>query len=134
MANSKYLGCPDRSAGFQQRLSDTFFQHHNPWTHRPIRNKYMVVKYQEEERVEEVREITVHQFIVSDVEDPDLYAAEPLLDWEKSEQGQWVMKNAADVPVWHRMIDPVSYGNRYAIRAKFTGPALTEWLLRYAGK
>jgi hypothetical protein len=67
---------------------------------------------------------------MGDVEDPDLYAAEPLMAWERSEAGQWCMKNAADTPTWYRMVDPISYGYKYQIHAKLMGPALTEWLLR----
>ena len=81
--------------------------------------------------VKEVRDIVVHNFAVGDVEDPDLYAATPLIVWEKSEQGQWIMDNAAETPSWHRMADPVSMGYRYEIRAKLQGAKLTEWLLRY---
>ena len=81
--------------------------------------------------VKEVRDIVVHNFAVGDVEDPDLYAAQPLIEWEKSERGQWIMENAAETPSWHRMADPVSMGYRYEIRAKLQGSKLTEWLLRY---
>lgn len=90
-------------------------------------NKYVLVG----DRVEEVKEVIVHKFSMGDVEDPDLYAAQPLCEWEKSEIGQWVMKNACDTPTWHRLVDPSTFGYRYQIRAKLTGPALTEWLLRY---
>ena len=81
--------------------------------------------------VKEVRDIVVHNFAVGDVEDPDLYAATPLIEWEKSERGQWIMDNAVETPSWHRMADPVSMGYRYEIRAKLQGAKLTEWLLRY---
>ena len=86
------------------------------------------------DNVEEVKELTVYSFQMGDVDDPDLYAAEPLLKWQNSDQGQWVMKNAIDTPEWHRMADPISYGYKYVIRAKLTGPALTEWLLKYGTK
>lgn len=79
----------------------------------------------------EIKEVVVHKFTMGDVEDPDLYAAQPLHDWEHSEQGQWVMDNACDTPTWYRMADPISFGYKYEIRAKFQGPALTEWLLRH---
>lgn len=120
----------DYTAEINQRLADTYFQYHNPWTYRPVLNKYTVVG----DRVEEVREVIVHQFAMGDVEDPDLYAAQPLIEWEKSDQGQWIMKNAADTPTWHRTIDHVSYGYKYQIRAKLRGPALTEWLLKYGNR
>jgi hypothetical protein len=31
--------------------------------------------------------VVVHEFTMGDVEDPDIYAAEPLLAWQKSEAG-----------------------------------------------
>lgn len=89
--------------------------------------KYKIVG----DRVEEIREVIVHEFTMGDVEDPDLYAAQPLYEWTQSDCGQWVMENAYEEPVWHRMADPMHYGYKYCIRAKLMGPALTEWLLRY---
>jgi hypothetical protein len=80
--------------------------------------------------MEEIKELVVHSFTMGDVEDPDLYAAQPLSEWERSEQGQWIMKHAVETPTWYRMADPVSYGYKYEIRARFAGPALTEMLLR----
>jgi hypothetical protein len=118
---------PDRTPQVSQYLADKYFEHHNVYTHRPPRNKYNIIG----DRVEECKEIIVHSFSMGDVEDPDLYAAQPLYEWEKSEAGQWVMKNAADTPTWYRIADPMSYGYQYQIRAKLMGPALTEWLLRH---
>lgn len=126
---STYLDWPnnrDRTLEVQQAIADVYFQHHNPFTHKPVHNKYNVIGG----RVEEMREMIVHTFTMGDVEDPDLYAAQPLMEWQNSEFGQWVMKNACDVPIWHRHPDPISYGYKYAITAKFMGPALTEMLLR----
>ena len=119
----------DYTPQINQKLADSYFQHHNPYTHKPVRNKYNIVG----DRVEECREVVVHEFLMGDVEDPDLYAAQPLIEWEKSERGQWVMKNAADTPTWCRTADPMTYGYKYQIRAKLMGPALTEYLLRYRG-
>jgi hypothetical protein len=121
---------PDRTADINQILADQFFEYHNPYTHRPVRNKYNVIKDGETQRVEECREMVVHEFKLGDVDDPDLYAAQPLYEWQSTEFGQWVMKNAADTPTWQRYADPTSYGYQYRITAKFMGPALTEMLLR----
>jgi len=82
-------------------------------------------------RVEECRRVTVCEFNIGDVEDPDLWAAEPLHKWENSEAGAWVMANAAETPEWHRCLVSGSYSYRYIITAKFSGVKLTEWLLRY---
>lgn len=121
----------DRTNHINQVLADSFFEHHNPYTHRPVRNKYNIIKDGGTERVEECKEIVVHTFSMGDVDDPDLYAAQPLIEWQESEFGKWVMKNAADTPTWNRYADPITYGYKYQIRAKFMGPALTEMLLRH---
>ena len=119
----------DRTSEINQHLADTFYQNQPVRKYqRPIQ-KYNLIG----DRVEEAKTVVVHKFTMGDVEDPDLYAAQPLSEWEKSEQGQWVMKNACDTPTWYRHADPVSFGYKYEIRAKFMGPALTEWLLRNGG-
>jgi hypothetical protein len=96
---------------------------------RPTKDtyRYMII----DDRVEEVREIVVHEFAMGDVEDPDLYAAQPLCEWQDSEQGQWVMEHAIETPCWYRIPDTMQYGYKYQIRAKLSGPRLTEYLLRH---
>jgi hypothetical protein len=120
----------DYTNQLNQHLADSFFKYHNPYTHKPVRNKYNIIRDGDEQRVEECRELVIHEFSMGDVEDPDLYAAQPLYEWEESDFGQWCMKNASDTPTWHRLADPGTFGYRYQIRAKFMGPALTEILLR----
>jgi hypothetical protein len=116
-------------------IADAYFQYHDPYTTKPVRNKYCVVKTAQGDRVEEVREVTVFSFTLDGgTEDPEIMAAGPLWDWEHSEHGQWVMRNACDTPIWHKSIDPSSYNYKFIVRAKFMGPALTEMLLRYGDK
>jgi hypothetical protein len=96
---------------------------------KPIKDtyKYMIIR----DRIEEVRELIVHEFTMGDVEDPDLYAAEPLWEWQQSEQGQWIMENAIETPSWYRIPDTLQYGYKFQVRAKLMGPQLTEYLLRH---
>jgi len=117
----------DRSAT-ANKLLEEWWSSHKPGRRRYAKiNTYMII----EDRVEEVREVVVHSFTMGDVEDPDLYAAQPLYEWQQSPAGQWVMEHAIEPPVWHRMADNISYGYKYRIIAKLCGPALTEYLLRY---
>ena len=37
-----------------------------------------------------------HRFKLSDCEDPDIYAAAPIFEWQKTEAGQWVMAHCRD--------------------------------------
>ena len=59
-----------------------------------------------------ISDVAVHSFTMGDVEDPDLYAAQPIHEWQQSEQGQWVMEHAVETPFWHRSVDPASYGHK----------------------
>jgi hypothetical protein len=81
--------------------------------------------------VEEIHKVVFHRFRLSDVEDPDLWAAEPIYKWEKSEPGQFVMKHAIDKPVWHRNIDHVTYSYQYIIVAELEMKKLSEYYLRW---
>jgi len=83
------------------------------------------------DKIVEVQEVTVYTFTMGDVEDPDLYAGEPLYKWQQSEMGQWIMEHAVETPVWHRQADIVNYGHRYIIRAKLAGKDLTYFYLKW---
>lgn len=75
--------------------------------------------------------IKIHEFLVSDVDDPVVYAAEPLLQWEKSESGKFVMNNAVEKPEWRQWLDPLSYGTRFCIIAKLTEKDANYFALKY---
>jgi hypothetical protein len=75
--------------------------------------------------------LVVHSFAMGDVEDPDLYAAEPLWEWQQTELGKWVMENAIETPEWHRSIDDTSYGYRYNIVAVLDDKDATWFKLKY---
>jgi len=94
------------------------------------------VRYKELEEngqltVKEIHKVVVHTFTMGDVEDPDLYAAEPMWKWQESEQGKFVMENAVDQPEWHRHLDHTSYGYKYAITAELETKKLSEFYLRW---
>jgi len=76
-------------------------------------------------------EVIVHRFRMGDVEDPDLYAAEPLYQWQNSEMGEWVMANAVQKPIWHRHVDPSSFGWTYTIRAELMPKDYTFWWMKW---
>lgn len=90
-------------------------------------NKFMVIG----DRVHEIKTVVVHRFKMSDVEDPDLYAAQPLLEWQKSEMGQWIMERAVDTPEWHRQSSQMDWHTQYAIVAKLKDVDYTFWILKW---
>lgn len=76
-------------------------------------------------------EVIVHEFDMTGVDDPDLCAAEPLYNWEKSQEGQWVIKHSKTTPSWHRCHFGNPFGWKYIVKAELEGAALTEWLLKH---
>ena len=75
--------------------------------------------------------ITVHTITMGDVDDPDLYVAEPLINWESTEVGKWVMENSNPAPTWQRQIDPHCLGWRYSIVGYLSEQDLTYYNLKF---
>lgn len=82
-------------------------------------------------RAVRIHTITAHTFKMGDVEDPDLYAAQPLWEWQESEMGKWIMERAIESPVWHRHADPMGYGYDFAVTAKLKERDYTHWLVKW---
>lgn len=93
--------------------------------------RYKINEHNGHELVQEIHKVVVYKFSMGDVEDPDLYAAQPMWEWQESEQGKFVMKHAVDKPVWHRLIDHNLYGYQYAITAELEAKKLSEFYLRW---
>lgn len=75
--------------------------------------------------------MVVHRFTVSDVDDPEIYAAEPILKWQNSESGKFIMEHATEKPSYHQHLDHVTYGYQYAITATLKETDYTYWKLKY---
>lgn len=71
----------------------------------------------------------VHTFAMADVDDPHVYVASPIYDWQQTEHGKWVMKHGRD-PTYHILADPISFGHKVAIYAHITPKRWTEYVLR----
>ena len=105
----------------------------SPWTGKlglptgKVINKHMLI----DGVVHEIYTVRVHEFRMGDVEDPDLYAAQPLWDWQESEIGKWVMDRAVDTPEWHRQSDPITFGHQYVILAKLKDIDYTAWQIKW---
>jgi len=69
---------------------------------------------------------------MGDVDDIDVYAAQPIYEWQQTEQGQWAMQNAYDL-TYNSLPDLHTFGYRITVTGKIdSGPKLTEYLLKYA--
>ena len=78
-----------------------------------------------------MQKVVFHTFTMGDVEDPYLYAAFPISEWQKTEHGRWVMEHAVGEPVFWCRADPNSYGFRVAITGELEEKDLTYFNLKW---
>jgi hypothetical protein len=90
-------------------------------------NQYMLT----DDRVDEIHNVAVHTFRMGDVEDPALYAAQPLWEWEKSDAGKWVMEHAVETPAWYQQMTPYDLHYVFVIRAKLKAKDYSYFLLKW---
>ena len=93
--------------------------------------RYREVKKGNTVVIEEIHQVTVYAFSVGDVEDPEIYAAQPIWDWQQTDAGKFVMEHAIETPSYHQQLDYNSFGYRYAIVAELESKKLSEFYLRW---
>ena len=76
-------------------------------------------------------DVCVHKFLLSDVEDPEIYVAGPISNWQNSEAGQWAMTHAAQPPYWIKTMDPASYMYQIRIMARLSEQDQTFFKLKF---
>ena len=75
--------------------------------------------------------IRIHEFRMGDCEDPEIYAAQPLYEWQKSEQGRWVMGVSKEIPTYHIEVDHENMGYKVSILADIDEEFMTYFYLRW---
>jgi hypothetical protein len=75
--------------------------------------------------------LVVHKFTISDVDDIEIYAAEPIWNWQQTEQGQWVMSHCLGEPVFHTNMHSDWLGYEVRIIADLSEQDLTYFNLRW---
>jgi len=66
-----------------------------------------------------MRQVVFHSFRMGDVEDPEIYAAQPIYEWQQTEHGKWVMSNCAD-PTYRIGPDPNYMGYKITLYGELT--------------
>lgn len=80
------------------------------------------------------RDVCVKEIRMSDVEDPDLWVASPIYEWQQTPQGKFVMEHAEQEPYWISSVDYASYGTVYRIMARLSEQNETFWRLLCSDK
>lgn len=72
----------------------------------------------------------LHSFSMGDVEDPYLYAASPIHEWQQTEQGKWVTDHVTDGE-FHCVPDSMTYGFRVVISGELSEKDYTFYKLKW---
>jgi hypothetical protein len=67
---------------------------------------------------------------MGDVEDPDIYAAQPIWEWQQTEQGQWVMAHCSD-PRYTFHPDGHNWGHRVILYGELEEKDATFFQLKW---
>jgi hypothetical protein len=78
----------------------------------------------------EVREkYKLHEFTMGDVEDVDIYMAQPIYEWQQTPAGKFCMEKATEI-TYHTMFDHLTFGHRVVITGYLSGKHATFWALK----
>lgn len=74
----------------------------------------------------------LYEFNLSDCEDPEIYVAQPIWEWQNTEAGKWCMKNCMPKSItWGFGVDPYHYGYRVHIYGDLAEHDLTYYTVKY---
>lgn len=77
------------------------------------------------------QKVILHRFSVGDVEEPYLYAAPKISEWQLTEQGRWCMENCEGEMVMHTRPDDVMWGYEVVIQGELSDKNLTYFKLKW---
>lgn len=68
------------------------------------------------------RDVCVHTIMMADCDDPEIHLAEPIWNWQQTEQGVWVMSHAVEAPYYMQVNDFNSWTTKFSIIARLSEP------------
>lgn len=79
-------------------------------------------------------DVCVHEFLLNDVDDVDIYVASPIWEWQQSKSGCWVMEHAVTQPYYVQHMDVNTLGYQIRIMARLSDKDQTFWRLKWGGR
>jgi len=76
--------------------------------------------------------ILVAELRMGDVEDPEIYAAEPILEFERTERGQWLKEHSYEQMTFDILAHPEVWGYGIRIHAWLNDRDLTFYKLKWS--
>jgi hypothetical protein len=77
-----------------------------------------------------MQRLALHSFRMGDVDDVEIYVAQPIYEWQQTPQGRWCMANATNL---HYLtgFDPDGFGYKITITGDLEDKLATEFLLQW---
>lgn len=75
--------------------------------------------------------VHVHTINLDNVDDPEVYIADPIYKWQQTEKGKWIMEHSNPEPSYHQVVDPMMWGYSYNIVAYLNEKDYTYYRLKY---
>ena len=70
---------------------------------------------------------------MGDVDDVEVYAAQPIYEWLQTDAGKWVNERCEDL-YWQTVANPDTYGWTVLLRGSITDQHATEYYLRFVNE
>jgi len=84
-----------------------------------------------DDRAQRFSDVVVHRFRLGDVEDVDIYAADPIYKWQQTEAGQWATEHTVAPLYYMSQLDYNSIRTQVAVFARFSDRDYTFWKLKW---
>lgn len=68
---------------------------------------------------------------MGDVEDPEIYIAQPIYEFQQTDKGKWMMEHGQDLKYRYAM-DYAAYGYKVVLYGELDDRLATEFYLRWA--
>lgn len=75
--------------------------------------------------------VLVHSFFLSDIEDPEIFAGEPIIEFKKTDKGQWLCEHGELEMSYDIINDPVIMGYRVNLNVWLSEKDLTYYNLKW---
>ena len=77
-----------------------------------------------------MKRIVFHTFNMGDVEDPEIYIAQPIYEFQQTPKGQWMMEHGQDL-CYRCDVDYNSYGYTVVLYGEVDDKLATEYYLKW---
>ncbi len=77
-----------------------------------------------------MQKLALHTFRMGDVDDVEIYVAQPIYEWQQTPAGKWCMTHAKNLH-YLTAFDPGGWGYRITITGDLEDKLATEYLLRW---